>query len=65
MKSDLELTITPLGAAIVEAMPDRAKTRKINREFKNKRLCPTSSLFPTARLVKDYYVKKGMVVIGK
>ena len=38
-------SISPLGAAIVEAMPDRAKVRQIECEFKKHGRCPPSVLF--------------------
>lgn len=39
--------VTPLGAAIVEAMPDRKAAAKIKRDFHRTGTCPTSCLFPT------------------
>lgn len=50
--------ITPLGAAIVEAMPDRKKVAKVNKDWKQKRFCPTSAIFPTPRLVRDFYAPR-------
>jgi hypothetical protein len=37
--------ITPLGAAVVEAMPDKAMVEKVNRDFKKYKMCPMSELF--------------------
>jgi hypothetical protein len=36
--------LTPLGAAIVEALPDRSKVSKVKKQFKNGR-CPSSNIF--------------------
>lgn len=50
--------ITPLGAAIVEALPDRAAARRIQRNFRRKRLCPPSAIFSPAEVVA-YYRARG------
>ena len=42
---NLSLTLTPLGAAIVEALPDRKMVRKIERDFKKLNVCPMSEVF--------------------
>jgi hypothetical protein len=49
-----EFTITPLGAAIVEAMPDQAKVKQINRRFKQQRECPISAIF-NAKAIDTFY----------
>ena len=51
---NLELTITPLGAAIVEALPNRKMVRKIERDFKQLNVCPMSELFDHAA-VRAFY----------
>lgn len=48
-------TITPFGAAVVEAMPDRAKVNRITRAFKRSGKCPTSAAYPTAESVAAHY----------
>jgi hypothetical protein len=55
-------TISPLGAAIVEAMPDGKLMRKIQRAFNRSHLCPTSQIFPTKKAVEDFY--KGERIIA-
>jgi hypothetical protein len=37
--------ITPLGAAVVEAMPDKKMVAKVNHDFKKYKMCPMSELF--------------------
>lgn len=37
--------ITPLGAAVVEALPDQKKVARIKRAFREQRVCPASKLF--------------------
>jgi len=46
--------LTPLGAAIVEALPDRAMVNTINRDFKTLRVCPVSALFD-AQGIREFY----------
>jgi hypothetical protein len=46
--------ITPLGAAIVEAMPDRKLISYIKKRFKEKGKVPISSLF-TANQIDAFY----------
>ena len=46
--------ITPLGAAVVEAMPDRKMVSKINRDFKRLKVCPMSELFDHAA-IRTFY----------
>ncbi len=48
-------TLTPFGAAFVEALPDRAKVNRISRAFKRSGKCPTSAPYPTAASVAAYY----------
>jgi len=45
--------LTPLAAAIVEALPDRAKVAKIKREFKKTGKCPPSVIFPNPMDIKQ------------
>jgi hypothetical protein len=49
--------ITPLGAAIVEAMRrnDAAREVELQRAFRHEGKCPTSRLFPTKQSVEDFY----------
>jgi len=49
------LEISPLGAAIVEALPDRKRVNAIKAEFKRSGKCPTSALFKTDDEVNGYY----------
>ena len=37
--------ITPLGAALVDALPDRKAVNKVKRDFRERGICPASSLF--------------------
>ena len=55
------LEITPLAAAIVEAMPDRKLVLRIQRQFKQKGNCPPSAIF-TAQEVESYYQQRKMNV---
>jgi len=59
-----DITITPLGAAIVEAMPDSRKMRAIQRAFKTNNVCPSSDIFTPAEVVA-YYKERGQVVTSK
>ena len=56
MDEHREFKITPLGAAIVEAMPDRELMRKIRRNYKRDGRVPESKLFPAVPPKKN---KKG------
>jgi hypothetical protein len=56
------LEITPLGAALVEAMPDRKKMARIRRMFREKK-CPDSELF-TAKAVEKWYADRGQKIKG-
>lgn len=53
-----EYTISPLGAAIVEAMPDRKKMAKIQRQFNESRKCTVSAIFKTQEEIDGYYAVK-------
>lgn len=55
MSDDVQFILTPLGAATVEAMPDRKLMSKIARDFKKLRICPTSKIFVTKKSVEDFY----------
>lgn len=46
--------ITPLGAAIVEAMPNRKMVAKVKRYFRVFKSCPVSQIFDHHG-VMDYY----------
>lgn len=59
MSDRCEYVLTPLGAALVEALPDRALVCKIKDRFRRRGTCPTSQVFPTAQAVKDFYRAKG------
>lgn len=52
------LEITPLGAAVVEALPDQKKVKQIERDFKQRKVCPSSAIF-TASEVEDWYKAHG------
>ena len=56
--------ITPLGAAVVEAMPDRKAMSRLQRRFKVQRECPTSMLFPTKDSVEGFYREHGDFITG-
>jgi len=47
--------ITPLGAAVVEALPDRRIVAKINRDFRRLKVCPMSALFDEAGINAFYH----------
>ncbi|GAF86739.1 unnamed protein product [marine sediment metagenome] len=51
------LSITPLGAAVVEAMPDRKAVAKARRAFKRGE-CPTSVIFPTPESIAAFYAQQ-------
>lgn len=61
MPQSKEYRITPLGAAVVEAIPDRRKVRKIQRDFEQKKECPASAIF-TAEEVEAFYREIGQEV---
>jgi len=52
--SDKTYQLTPLGAAIIEALPDRNKKRLIERQFKNNSFCPPSAIFTCDEVVAWY-----------
>jgi hypothetical protein len=54
-----EFTITPLGAAIVEALPDREKVKRIQQTFKRNGKVPTSAIFKTDSEIEAFYGKEG------
>ena len=54
VKPNSAVRITPLGAAVVEALPDRKMVAKINRDFKRLKACPMSELFDHAAILKFY-----------
>lgn len=58
---ELEMILTPLGAATAEAMPDRNVVRHINSRFKTHRECPVSEVF-TAEEVEAFYRKRGLAI---
>ena len=49
--------ITPLGAAVVEAMPDRKAVAAVKRKFRRTGECPTSAIFPTEGRVVGFYAE--------
>lgn len=50
--------ITPLGAAIVEALPDQKRKKEIQRQFEKHRKCPASLMFDAGQ-VEQYYADRG------
>lgn len=54
-------TITPLGAAVVEAMPNDRLVRTIKRDFARQGVCPVSALFNT-RGVVQFYLDQGKTI---
>lgn len=56
MSLDPTFLLTPLGAAFVEALPDRKRAAKIKRDFRRSGRCPTSLIFPTAASVAKFYL---------
>lgn len=50
--------ITPLGAAIVEALPNQKKANAIHRAFRRSGKCPTSAIYPTKEDVDKFYHRK-------
>lgn len=55
------MEITPLGAAVVEALPDRDRVRRIKRRFRESGTCPTSRVFD-ADAVRSFYASRGQLV---
>lgn len=64
MKGKTTFTVTPLGAAIVEAMPDKKAQRAIQRNFRKQSECPTSRLYPTVGDVASFYRQRGEQIRG-
>ncbi len=58
MAQQTQVEITPLGAAIVEAMPDRDRMKRIKRQFKTHKRCPASDVFD-AEAVEAWYRERG------
>lgn len=52
--------ITPLGAAIIEALPDRDKVRRVKALFKKKK-CPVSVIFDKTG-VEAFYRERGQTI---
>lgn len=46
--------LTPLGAAVVEALPDRRRVAEIKRRFRKDGTCPCSLVFPTPEAIADF-----------
>ena len=53
-----QLTLTPLGAAIVEAMPNKRLMAGIKREFRKNGECPPSRIF-SCEQVEAFYRERG------
>jgi hypothetical protein len=58
-----EYAISPLGAALVEAMPDEARKRRIKQRFKKNKECPTSAIFDK-EAVESFYEELGENIKG-
>jgi hypothetical protein len=56
-----EFFITPLAAAVVEALPDQQKKRAIQRAFKKQSVCPVSAIFD-ASAVEAFYRERGQEI---
>lgn len=56
--------ITPLGAAVVEAMPSRRRVRAIQKRFRERGVCPVSRAFPMPGDVEEFYRERGERVRG-
>ena len=54
MKPNQEFVITPLGAAVVEALPDQKWVRQIERDFHEHKICPPSAIFSVAEVEAFY-----------
>jgi hypothetical protein len=55
---NIDARITPLGAAIVEALPDRRKVRRIKAAFRRGKLPPASAIFNSKQVAAFYRRKK-------
>ena len=53
--------ITPFGAAIVEALPNHQRKRKIQRAFEKLGECPISDMFDSES-AESFYRERGQVV---
>lgn len=58
---EYQFSITPIGAAYVEALPDGKKASAIERDFKKNARCPTSAIF-NAEQVVEFYKQRGLKV---
>lgn len=47
-------TITPLAAAIVDALPDRKAVAAVKRKYNKTGKWPTSTIFPTEQSLSDF-----------
>lgn len=47
--------LTPLGAAIVEALPDRRKVALIKKNWRTRSQCPISAAFPTSLSINKFF----------
>jgi hypothetical protein len=56
-----EYQIAPLGAAIVEALPDQKRKRSVQNNFDKYKICPASALFTESDVVA-YYAERGVEV---
>ncbi len=54
-------SITPLGAAMVEALPNQQQVRTIKRQFKKQAKCPPSGIFNAQELV-TFYAARGQQI---
>jgi hypothetical protein len=59
--SPVSLEITPIGAAIVEAMPNRERMKRIQYRFDRNNECPVSEIF-TKEQVEHFYKQRGKAV---
>lgn len=58
---ELLVMITPLGAATVEAMPDKKLMTRIRLRFKNHQECPVSKIFSHEQL-EQFYAERGATI---
>jgi len=56
-----DFVLTPLGAAIVEALPDRKLVSKIKADFRRRSVCPVSAIFGQVD-VEEFYRERGQQV---
>lgn len=57
-----QVQITPLGAAVVEALPDRVKVAKIKKRFRDRQEVPVSRIF-TSEDIRKFYEERGEKVV--